>query len=270
MLQFLSKSTPVRLIVGVGLFGFLAAAQADVKIVSHMHTDENGTTRPDQTITTYYKGNIVRTESGAAVTLLNTTTGKTAILRPWNKTFSVFNVSQLAPNNPSPGSKAEAHATVTQTSEHKVIAGKNATKFVADIDFTVTLSSLLARHTTMHIVRWTTTDVQMPVTSDVLEKYSPEQLTFRGFSGMDDVQKELAKITGLPLSSEITIKSEYTAPSGVGGVPTPSTEMTNVDVDSISTDALDDSLFVVPNDYKNMGGGPMGHLPGPGVGGVKP
>jgi hypothetical protein len=267
MLQTPEIAKHVRLALsGLTLFGVLATAQADVKLVSHIHTDQNGTTQPDVTVTTYYKGAIVRTESGATVTLLNTTTGKSAILHPWNKTFAVFNINQVAPTGGlAKDAKVDAHATVTQTNEHKVIAGKNTTKFVADVDFTVS-SNLLVRHTVMHIVRWTTADVPMDISSDVLEKYSPEQLTFRGLSGIDDVQKELAKITGLPLSSEITIKSEFSAPQGVGGVPPPTTEMISSDVDSISQDSLDDSLFQVPTDYKSLGGG-MNHLPGPGAGG---
>ncbi len=244
----------------------LSMADADVKTVSHLHSEEGGATRPDVTITTYYKGPIIRTESGGLVTLLNTTTGKSAILHPDTKTFSVFNIDQVAQTGMTPGGTVEAHATVTQTEEHKVIAGKKATKFVADVDMILAPTKLLSRHLTMHIVRWTTSDVKMAVAPDVLEKFSPEQLTFKGLKGMEDVQKELAKITGLPLSSEVTINSEYSAPQGVGGVPPASTQTIDIDVDSISDEDLDDSLFQIPTDYKNRGA-VQSHLPGPGAGG---
>ena len=244
----------------------LALSNADVKTVSHMHSDEGGTTRPDVTITTYYKGAIIRTESGSLVTLLNTTSGKSAILHPDTKTFSIFNIDQVAQTGMPPNATIDAHATVTQTDEHKVIAGKKATKFVADVDMTVAPTKLLSRHITMHIVRWTTADVKMGIAPDVLERFSPEQLTFKGLKGMEDVQKELAKITGLPLSSEVTINSEYSAPEGVGGIPPASTQTIDTDVDSVSDEDLDDSLFQIPSDYKSQGS-PMGHLPTPGSGG---
>jgi hypothetical protein len=254
-------------LIGLATLVAVLPAHADLKLVSKMHVDIGGTTRPDQEFTTYYKGNLIRSESGDTVTLSQVQTGLTAVLRPSTKTYRQFNVNQSAPGNPAMRAmKVEGQATVTPTAEHKVIAGKNATKFVADVDVTMTSSSnqAFSQHTTMHIVRWTTTEVSTGISPDLLARFSPESMTFQGLSGMDEVNKELAKITGVPLSSEVTIKSEFSGPSGVGGIPPPSIEEIDTDVQSIDDSALDDSLFQVPPDYKKTVS--PGHLPGPGVG----
>jgi hypothetical protein len=258
-----------RFFVATTTLAVFASAHADVKLVAHLHIDQGGTTRPDQIVTTYYKGSLIRAESGDAVTLTDTKTGLTAVLIPSSKTFKQYNNDQLGRNTSElQGLKVDGHANVTQTSEHKVIAGKNATKFVADVDLTMTNANNVGytQHTTMHIVRWTTADLAIAIPPEVLAKFSVEQRAFQGISGMEGVNKELAKITGVPLSSEVTIKSEFTGPQGVGGVPPPMTEDINTDVESVDESDLDNSLFQIPPDYKKVSA--QGHLPGPGGGGA--
>ena len=232
-----------------------AIAGADAKVVAHMHVDSDGTTQPDQTITTYYKGSMIRSDAANTITIIDTKSGMTTIIHPGDKAYTQYNVSQLSNSMPMFSDMTiKAKASVQATGLHRDIAGKDAAKFIADIDIVMTpkKDSSISQHTTMHLVRWTTAAVPVDIPPADLAKFSAQQAVFLSLPGMEEVTRELSKIVGLPLSSDMTINTEIVgAPDKQ--LPPPSKQEISTDVDSISQDPLDDSLFHIPPGYQKVG-----------------
>jgi hypothetical protein len=227
------------------LSGVLLAALGfgDAKIVSHLKA--NVMNKPtERDVTTYLKGDWMRTESTDTATLYNIATKNTIILDIAHKTYYEVNGDAAQPD--TKGMKVDATATVTPTEEKSKIVGFDCSKYLADINISMSpQGGNFTAKTAMTMEFWTTTQLKTAVTPEHM-LYMVTQM-FRGamsIQGMDKFKKEMEKVQGLPLNSKMGLTIE-----GLPGMTPPKIEIEQV-VQSITEETLPDSLFQTPADFK--------------------
>lgn len=232
------------------IFLLAVSAQADVKIVSHLHGMAMGRALPEQTQTTYYRGDKMRVDQfGSVVILYDAKAGKVDILKTSDKTYTESNANDMPAFFES--MKVEANATVTPTSEHKTIAGLNATKYTISVHVSITKPGGAPEPTDMAVDVWTTPDLKSPFQPVHLVRSLGQFVRGISFTGMPEIAAELNKVKGFPIEQTITLS---TIPGMSGMQSNGSGPMVTVisTPDSVSEAPLGDDLFAIPADYKKV------------------
>lgn len=223
-------------------------AHADLKVVSKVDMSMNGDYHPSQYTTTYYKGPWVRIDSQNKTLITNAATHKTIEIDHLARTY-VVREGDLASDAAETMRMfhAKLTANVTPTSEHQVIQGLNATKYLADVDFDMTIPQMSQKavHLKLHMDNWTTED--LPVKSEAGSIVgTPNDMIRSLFSltGVGKAKEELSKIKGFTLTNKITSQLD------VPDAPAPFAIEIDYECVSISQAAINPAMFRVPSDYK--------------------
>jgi hypothetical protein len=264
-------------VVGAGamLLGALASsAWADLKVVQEVTIkgmpeaakQGNPDIEKPQTTTTYYKGDRVRSEQKAGVTITDYKEDKMWTLDTKKKTFYVTKISEAmnaAANNPMMEMfKMDIKADVKPGTETKEILGRSAKNVNYSATFLFSMkdgseSPLLAMMPTITIKgeQWVTDSIKVPGDP----KQMLQRMNMRGpmamFGGsMKEFVEKMASIPGYPLMNNMTMEFVFppSAPPQATQMFGDKPMMTMVEVKSVSEDALDDALFTVPEDYKEV------------------
>ncbi len=238
-----------RTFLSVSLTAIVSAyACADLKVVSKVDMSMNGDYHPSQYTTTYYKGPWVRIDSQNKTLITNSITHKTIEIDHIQKTYNIRE-GDLASDAAETMQlfHAKLTATVNSTDEHQQIQGLNATKYVADIDFDMTIPQMgkKAVHLKVHMDDWTTED--LPVKSEAGSIVgAPNDMIRSLFSltGVGKAKEELSKIKGFTLTNKIT--SQLDAPDA----PAPFAIEIDYECVSLSQATLNQAMFRIPSDYK--------------------
>jgi hypothetical protein len=246
-------------------------ARADVKIVSEVTI--KGAPKAAQAqvsdkpfiTTVYYKASRQRTETDKGVTITDLDGDKFYTLDPVKKTYYVMSskdIEKMAAENPMLAMiKVDTSTTVTPTAETKSIAGKMAKKYAYTTIMKMGMEgaddsiSAMLPIITINGEQWTTEEITLPVDyrkfaqSNFMRSMPPMMA-----KGIKDMVDKMADIKGIPLSSIITVTvkpSEKAPPQAASAFPKDPI-VTTTEVKSITEGPLDDALFTVPADYKEV------------------
>lgn len=235
-----SKAAARSLLVGLSLSSG-ALALADVKIVSHINSSMMGQNRPPVSVTTYYKGDYMRSDVRDITTIFDSKSGKAMIVDAKRKEYAELG------DDSSSQMTITAKASVSTTTDHKTIAGHDANRYRASIQMVISQQGM-TQNMDMQMDMWAATDLKTPFEPAHLVQSLAGMLRGADIQGMEDFTKEMSKVSGFPLEQLITVT--------VAGMPTGATSgpMMTFDsvADSIDESPLADSLFQVPSDYKKV------------------
>lgn len=238
-------------------FALLAAAsQADVKVVSNF-TMTGGANVQNMKMVTYYRGDSIRVETEKAVALFDTVAGKIIMIDDKAKTYSEVVLGEGTPGLPEimKQMKVTAKTDIQETAEKKVIAGKNATKWIADLDMTMTLPPVpeMTQKAVLHLEQWTTQEIP-GVSRELMVGVMGQMLGNLGASpDVKDMLAQMSKIKGLPLSSNATMTTSMTITRNGQPPETHSMNLTfTTDVQTVTEGKFADTLYAVPADYKKV------------------
>ncbi|HVK03897.1 MAG TPA: hypothetical protein VM490_10490 [Armatimonadaceae bacterium] len=237
-------------------------ARADVKMVSTTTVSglPAGQAPPKpMAITTYYKGEMQRTENGDAVTIFDCAKDLQYVLDGKKKTYYVTSMKDAmaaAASNPFLAMvKFDTSVDLKPGDKTKEIAGKKASlyNYTAVIKMSMDGSPELAAMLptiTLQGEQWTTEDFALP--ANCAKMRGGQMLRSMRATlgkGAQDIADKLATMKGSPLSSKVvvTVKANADLP----GVPKDPI-VTTTEVTSVSEEALADALFAVPADYKKV------------------
>jgi hypothetical protein len=158
--------------------------------------------------------------------------------------------------------KVSTTTHVKATSQKKVIAGKSSTLYLIDITIdmqmpgmTQTSPSMGTVHVAVKMNQWMTTAMKQKVTPADTMNAMGEMISGLGSMGADQtaMKKEFAKLRGVPLDMDVTIKGEMKWAKDAPQMPDmPKGFNMNVvsKVQSISEAPLSMNLFKIPAGYK--------------------
>lgn len=270
---------------GMMLLSTLAsAAWADLKVVQEVTIKglpeaakaQNPNLEKPMTITTFYKGDKMRQEMGAMITITDYKDGTMMTLDPKKKTYYITKVADsmnAIANNPMMEMfKMDIKADVKPGTETKPILGKSAKSVKYSATFTFSTkdgsdSPIIGMMPTIILKgeQWVTEEIKVPGDP----KQLMQRMTARGpmamfGAGMKDFTEKLAAVPGYPLVNTTTMEFVFppTAPPQIqeqmGGKP-----MTTLsEVKSISEESLEDGLFNAPEDFKEVKAPETPTLPG--------
>jgi hypothetical protein len=261
---------------GVMLLGALAsAAWADLKVVQEVTIKglpeaakaQNPNLGKPMTMTTFYKGDRMRQEQGAMVTITDYKEGTITTLDPKKKTFYVSKISDTmnaVANNPFLETlKLDVKADVKPGTETKSILGKSAKNVKFNATFTFSSKdggdSPIAAFMPTIILKgeqWVTEEVKVPGDpKQMLQQMNLSRGPMAMFGGgMKEFTEKMGSVPGFPLLNSTTMEFVFppTAPPQVqeqmGGKPM----TTLTEVKSISEEVLDEALFKAPEDFKEV------------------
>lgn len=235
---------------GVVLAAFcaiFATAPADVKITANVTVTGVGSGPKTETVTTCYKGNLIRTERSSTVSIYDIEKQTVVTFRKSDKTYRVLDLKKQLSSLPSTLAKlhVESSASVQPTNASSTIAGLPAKKYEAQATIKMMSENgagMTLPTTNLVIEQWMTESVKNVSGTDA---YLPMEQFFgplKIYGGMEPIMKEFSKMKGLPLSSRITITA-----TGGRGQATPIVTTTNVT--AVSQAPLNENLFQVPKGY---------------------
>ena len=269
-----------------GLCLLAATARADVKIVTRVTVTGNGAAamgmgarggRPGagaapktetETVTTYYKGQKSRVESGATVILFDGTTGKTLTLNPATKTYQVqSDVRTQRLDEAAQNIDFKTSGSARPTGATRAILGKTAKEYAYSITMAMTLKPGITGPDGKPTAAPRPGTVRKPFVTMVIKgnQWTVENLTsgggnggiiaaqlsalqsFPGFKGIFDA---LSQIKGVAIEGKQTMSMQSPMAAMMGGTP-PTTTITTVPV-SLKEAPLPDSLFAIPAGYKQV------------------
>jgi hypothetical protein len=246
------------------LFLSAGAARADLTVVATVRVNgaaAQAMAKPrQQVVTTYYKANRIRTETGKTVSIYDTDTQQMYSLDPEKKTFRVTSLKNVT-GTMAPGllSKLKFNATADtrEVAEEGVIAGKPARKYVCSATIGMSVEGMPQGSfptTRIQIEQWATDAITLPGEA---HKWALPLARMTGplesMDGMKPLVEAMAKIKGFPLSNRITttVVATPTTQAGIGRTPT-GPVVTTTEVQSVSEEALSDALFEIPKDYTKV------------------
>ncbi len=266
------RRLPSVLAAGAALLLVACAARADVKIVSEVNVTglppqaqaQVKQTFP-QTVMTYYKGDMTRTELAGSVVLYDCLGDKLYTLDPAKKTYTIASVQEMMEKaGPLMAMmKFDTTADVKEGGASKTIAGKPAKNFLFTANIALSMEGTPAGMLpTTKIVgeQWVTNAVALPANCQRMMAASLARSAGPMLGGMKPLIEKMATMKGAPLSSKVTVT--ITAAQPLPGLPTDPI-VTTTEVKAISEEALDDALFKIPADYKKVE--PTPAPPGPGT-----
>jgi hypothetical protein len=260
-------------------------ARADLKVVSEVTVKgapkaAQVSDKPVTTIT-YYKAGKQRVENDKSITIADLEGDKSYTLDPVKKTYYVTSSKdreKAAADNPFLAMiKVDTSTTVTPTAETKAIVGKTAKKFTYVTLMKMGMEggdpSMAAMFPTFTIngEMWTTEEVTLPVDyRKVARNNFMRTMPAMMAKGIQDMVDKISEIKGFPLFTVMTmtiVPSKEAPPQAAASFPKEPI-VTTTEVKSIVEAPLDDALFVVPADYKEVKA-PAPAMPGapPGLGG---
>jgi hypothetical protein len=250
-----SLLVPVAAMCGIAL---ASHASADMTLVSRVTAEGGAAPSPAQTVTTSYRGGLIRTETGRVVTLYNTTTQTITTLNKMDKTYRVLPLNSAFSQRSGLLSrvKISSSADIQPQDESKVIAGMRARKYAGKVVMKMTVEGMSdenAPQTTMEIEQWTTDAVPLPadaqqIMSPVMRLSGPLQK----MEGMKPLVEALSRMKGAPLSSKVKV-----IPASRPGRPVRPPVTTTTDVVSVSLAPVSPALFAIPKDYKKVAYAPV-------------
>lgn len=246
------------------------ASSADVKMVSRLTMKSNmaAVQQLPQTVTTYFRKGLVRSDMGNDTTIVNEKTHQTIVIDNAAKTYHVVSMTAGQNQEMMKNMKFAVSGKVTPSNKTKKLLGRPARLYSADFKITFTSPMLgnVPQTMNVHMDQWTSTAVHTPVsTAQMMQVVSKMFQGMPGMTGMDKMTKELAKMKGFPLDSQGSMKMTFKMPQGQPtqqGVPTSIDITFNNTVMSLKETSLSDSLFKVPAGYRKLASGPGG----PGLG----
>ncbi len=257
----------------ISAFALLAAltvtAQADFKIVSHQHTksDMEGQKDQDETVTSYFKKGFVREDStDGTIRITDPKARKTYVLHPKTKEYS-----ELGMDSTMGKMKVTTSVHVKPTNKKKVIVGKTSGLYLVDMIIDMQMPGISAGspslgsvHVIVNMNQWMTTAMKDKLTpSDTMEAMG-QMLSGLGSMGVDTakLKKEFAKVKGVPLDMDVTIKGEMKwskdAPNMGDAAPKGFNMTVTSQVKSVSEAPLSADLFKIPAGYKKRTPGMRG------------
>lgn len=240
-----------------------AVSLADVKVVSQIKMTMFGGQQAPQTVTSYYKGQMIRSEAPNSISILNGKTNEVIQINSANKTYSVTKLGQGVKAMPQ-GVKMVANGKTRLTNETKTIAGKAARKYVFDGTMDMQAAGQGSGKIKLHVDQWTTSTMKLAMSPFQMAGMLGQMLQSLGpaGSGVRQLTAELGKIKGFPLSNNVVMDITAKGP-GQTGAPGQDIKMSftiQTDVLSLKEGPLSASLFQVPAGYKKVAkaGGGMG------------
>src|SRR5688572_16456738 len=133
-----SRLVPTAAACGIALAG---SAAADMTLVSRVTTEGGPAPAPAQTVTTVYRGNLIRTETAKGVTLYNIQTQTITTLNKADKTYRVLPLNNAFSQSSGLLSrvKISSSAEIEPQDESKVIAGMRARKYAGKVVMKMTV-----------------------------------------------------------------------------------------------------------------------------------
>lgn len=283
-----SRSTFTRVAAsGIGLAVLGAPVRADVTLTSMvtMNAPKQRPGRPPgngggsgsqttrQTVTAYYKGDKVRTQtSGGAVVLFDAATDTTTVLKPADKTYTV-NAGKKMVDQVKPFLamfRVSVDGGVTPGAATKTIAGLPARNYRVNLQMKMGMGAQAgggaAGAPTGTLFSMKMAGEQWASSAVILPARVQAQMTTSGLRalggmmpGMEKMAGRMTAVKGLPLSSRMTIT--LITPQGMGammgggpsgGKSGPIVITTITDTKSVSRKPLPDSLFSVPAGYREV------------------
>jgi hypothetical protein len=258
-------------ISAVALGVMAAMARADVKLISEVKVTgvpaaASAQGAPDLSkpmlTTTYYKGSKTRVESGNVITITDYETGKVTTLNPDKKTFYTSNIGDamkaMADNPMLAMIKIDATADVKPGGKSKTIAGKPATNYLITSTMKMTMdgappeAAAMMPTITMKQEMWTTEALALTGWNPkMLQTNFSKNLPPFLMSGMKPFIEKMSSVKGFQLSSTMTMTFESKSGAAMPGLPKEPI-VTTTEVKEISEAPLDDALFTVPGDYKEV------------------
>ncbi|MBC8140861.1 MAG: hypothetical protein H7Y38_05410 [Armatimonadetes bacterium] len=256
----------------VAVAAFAGIARADLKIEQTVTvTGENAAELPAgkaakpqvSKVFTYYKGDKQRVETADSIMLYDGATDTTLYLNPKTKTyFEQVGQAAAVENKMMDMVKFSGEATVTETGEEKVIAGKPARHYKYSINLTLSpkdanAPAALASFLPSQIITgdlWTTdipgADLAKRQRSTAILKALPPGSA----EGLKPVVDKMGSIKGISLDGTQTARTIYSAAALAqsGETTSPPPLVTQTQTTRISEDALPDSYFSLPNGYKKV------------------
>jgi len=241
-------------------------AHADAKVVSKMTMTMAmaGQTPQNQTMTTYYKGAMMRAESSEGQTfIMDGKAKKTYLLDAATQTYSEVSLDSMAgpAKDMMKKMKVKMSAHLKPTKQHMKIAGKKADKYIVDMIMSMNMPGMGGQASpgtmdmTMHMEQWTTMGLKTPYTPSQTMGAMSQML--KGLSMLGDTHqlvKEMSKMRGLPLNNTMTMvmtmKPGKGAPTHPAGSPMTFNMNMKTVVQSITEGPLSDTLFKIPAGYK--------------------
>jgi hypothetical protein len=255
------------MLAATALCGALVApAFADVKITATMSGKGMGMAGTGESVT-YIKGSKMRSDSSIAgnqtATIVDVGAQKMIVLNMKKQEAEIYDLSQLSRDLESKVDMSAAKVSMTANGQTKEILGRQTAGYDVAITMPMAMGEMkmdivlsgpvfvakdapgAADYTTFYK---TAAEKGMFFSAPQQARANPAQA-----KSMAAMYKAMADTGGVPYSSDISIKFEGSGPmaammSKMGGV-TMTTTVTN-----ISTDAIADSTFEVPADFKTKTG----------------
>lgn len=266
------------------LLGAAPAARADVTIVSEINATGLPAAMPQsaqkfpQTVTTFYKGDSVRTEVGGVVTIQDAAADKLYTLDPVKKTYTETSLAKLMDQvNPFLAMmKFDVKGDVKEGGETRTILGMPAKNYRIAMTMAMSMAAPGAPDAsggqaapsgplmTMKLEgeHWTTEGLELRTNAQQMMASSALRLLGPMMQGMKPLTEKMNVIKGTPLSSKMTIT--LTTGQALAGAALKEPMVITSEAKSIGNDPLADTLFKVPADYKLREAAPM--MPGMGGG----
>jgi hypothetical protein len=230
-----------RLFVGVVLVGLVVAAapmvRADMTIT--METETTGTGSVQKTTTVqYYTATKMRSEMGEdTVSIIDLDKERMITLMPPSKTYMLQTLAQLK-QMAAMFAGAKPKIEINKTGEEQEINGYHCTKMVVQI-------AMMGTTTTMEM--WLTKDIELDSAVTDFQKNSYEKF------------KDIPNLVGAYEALKSVSDEGYFPIKTVTQTKTPMGTMTTTQtVTKVETGDLDESLFEIPEGYKEMKMGPFG------------
>lgn len=253
--------------VGALLFTGMASARADVKLVAKQTV--SGGLLPqgasDSTVTTYYKGDKVRTEAGPFVTIYDCAGDKFYTLDPAKKTYTLSSLkaAQQRGAEASRFANFKTNVNLKPGGKTRTIAGKRTTNYIWDANISITPTKETLKNApkadrnasfrlTMSGETWATEGIKVSASCQRLNEAA--MMGGAGsVAGLRPLVQKLGSIKGVTLLSDMT---QNVIPSGVSGSDGKQARPIKMEVSSrvtsISEAPLPASLFSVPAGYKKV------------------
>jgi hypothetical protein len=232
--------------------GVISSAESDLKITSDVTVSGAPGSARNQTqkVVTYYKGNVIRTETGKGVSLYDAKTQSVTTIDPEKKTYRVVSLKEGFAGSSGMLSKLELSATadIAPKGETKMIAGRKAAKYAGKATISMSIkgvSSQPSRQTVMEIEQWAAESVRLPASLNAANPFFQLAGPLQNMKGMEPLMKALARVTGTPLSSRISVRA---GANGVSRDPV----VTTTNVVALSETPLPADLFKVPSGYRKL------------------
>jgi hypothetical protein len=240
-----------RTAVALTLVWQAGSASADVKIVSRVNVSGGKGGAAVQMFTTWFKGDVVRTESDRVISLYDSKAQTITTMDKQDKTYRVMSLKTALGSAPGMMARLKFNTTAEMrpTDETATIAGYPARKWLGKATFSVSVAGLSGSTTptTMEIEQWATEDLSLPLNvSQLANPLIRMGDSMRRVKGMEPLLNAMAQVKGKPLSHRIMVSA-----AGRDGSMRPPV-VTQSEAQSVSTETIDSALFRIPEGFTKV------------------